>query len=360
MIYDRKTILGLRLRQMAQLGRQSRTEMFSRMQLIRVLDPVTDKAYKQVEEERHQSRDGDSPHGEPWHVSFHGSQFPGDDPMACPRQALYRMIDLPNATPFNRNARTVMAAGKAIEVELVQTWHDAGILLSEPPTAPVQTGFEMEDSWLTASTDAIIHLPNTNWPTPVEIKSKYHEVIEKMRVGAQGPDPGHISQTKVEIAFVRAAQEAGEAWTGMDLCDHGFIYYLSRDKPSCTAEFRVDYDPHFFEAGLQRLKEWKQMFMEDVLPELKPPQKITTRSHPNGWRWSYQPCQWCPFKRTCQLDHQQRITTLSESTGLARAKLVQEDYDFDAAKQRVLDRWAKPDGRILIRSQDRKEAHHGS
>jgi hypothetical protein len=330
------------------LRKLSRNEFFSRMQLIRVIDPVTDEAYKVVEAEAHEQQLDDSPHGNPWHVSFHGSQFPGDDPMACPRAALYQLADFPAPEPFNRNARTVMAAGKAVEVELVSTWHSAGILLSAPPESPVQTGFEMSDSWLTASTDAVILRPRTNWPTPVEIKSKYHADIEQMRIGAKGPEDKHIRQTKVQIAFVRAAQEKGEIWTGLDLCSHGYIYYLSRDKPSVTAEFRVDYDPAFFEAGLLRLKQWKQMFLEDVLPELKPPAKITSRSHPNGWRWSYPPCQWCEYKKTCQLDHREGVTTLSESVGIERAKLVRPHYDFDEAVERVKARWETPIDRVLI------------
>lgn len=347
MKYDHATLLSLRLRSSLGLKKLSRRELFSRMQLIRTIDPVTDEAYKLVSADEHRDQTNDSPHGNPWHVSFHGSQFPGDDPMACPRQALYRMMDFPAPQPFDRNARTVMAAGKAIEVELVRTWEQAGILLSASPDDPVQTGFEDEDAWLTASTDAVILAPRTNWPTPVEIKSKYHEQIELMRVGARGPDDSHVKQTKVQIAFVRAAQEAGELWTGLDLCDHGFIYYLSRDKPSVTAEYRVDYDPHFFEAGLQRLKEWKAMFMEDVLPELNPPAKRTSRSHPNGWRWSYPPCNWCDFKKTCQLDFQQSITTLSESVGIERAKLVRPQYDADAARERVMSRWKNRKDRIV-------------
>jgi hypothetical protein len=293
MVYGRKDIAGLRLRASLGLRRLSRRELFSRMQLIRVIDPVTDEAYKLVEAQNHRDQKDDSPHGHPWHVSFHASQFPGDDPMACPRAALYQLADFPAPEPFNRNARTVMAAGKAIEVELVSTWADAGILLSAHPDEPVQTGFELSDAWLTGSTDAVILRPRTNWPTPVEIKSKYQADIDLMRVGAKGPDDKHVSQIKTQISFVRLAQERGEIWTGLDLCDHGYIYYLSRDKPSVTAEFRIDHDPTFFEAGLARLKEWKGLFLEDVLPELKPPKKVTTRSHPNGWRWSYQPCQWC-------------------------------------------------------------------
>jgi len=347
MVYGRKDIAGLRLRASLGLRRLSRRELFSRMQLIRVIDPATDEAYKIVEAQNHRDQKDDSPHGHPWHVSFHASQFPGDDPMACPRAALYQLADFPAPEPFNRNARTVMAAGKAIEVELVSTWHEAGILLSAPPDEPVQTGFEHSETWLTGSVDAVILRPRTNWPTPVEIKSKYQADIDLMRVGAKGPDDKHVSQIKTQISFVRMVQQSGEWLSGLELCDHGYIYYLSRDKPSVTAEFRIDHDPTFFEAGLARLKEWKGLFLEDVLPELKPPKKITTRSHPNGWRWSYQPCQWCNFKKTCQLDHREGVTTLSESVGIERAKLVRPHYDFDEAVQRVKDRWATPIDRVL-------------
>lgn len=308
--------------------------MLERLQIKRTIDPIVQAAYKKVEEERWRSGDGNSPHGNPWHVSFHASQFPGDDPMACGRQAMYRMMDLPKADPFNRRARTVMSAGKAVEYELVKTLHDAGILISAGPDEEIQTGFTYADAWLTGSVDCVIKPPELNRPLPIEIKSKYQEVIEEMQLGIRKPDEGHIFQLKVQLALVRDAQEKGELWSDLDLVTHGYIYYLSRDKPFETAEFRVDYDKRFFELGVEQLKEWQQMFKDGVLPSENP-----SKRHPYGWRWSYPPCQWCDYKKTCKLDFEHGTTELSESVGINRAKLVNPDYDYEAARKRVLDRW---------------------
>jgi CRISPR/Cas system-associated exonuclease Cas4 (RecB family) len=332
MEYDRQTLLGLKLRSTVALRKVTRAEFFTRLQITRTLEPITKAAYKQVEDEKWREQTDDSPHGHPWHVSFHASQFPGDDPMACPRQSLYRMMDFPNAEPFNRNARTIMSAGKAIEVELVQTWHDAGILLSATPDSEIQTGFELADAWLTGSVDAVILPPRWNKPVPVEVKSKYQKVIDEMLAGSRGPDDSHVKQIKVQLAFVRMFQE--ELWPGLDPVTHGYIYYLSRDRPAVTAEFRVDLDQKFFNMGVERLREWKRWFEQDHLPSINPSKK-----HPMGWRWSYQPCQWCDFKKTCQLDHQAGRTELSDSVGIERARLVRPKYDPKAAKKRVAKRW---------------------
>lgn len=323
---------------MLKLKKLSRLEMLERLQIKRTIDPVVAAAYRQVEEKIWRSGDGNSPHGNPWHVSFHASQFPGDDPMACGRQAMYRMMDLPNAEPFNRRARTVMAAGKAVEYELVSTLDAAGLLISASPDESIQTGFTYADAWLTGSVDCVVLLPDLNQPLPIEIKSKYQEVIEEMQLGLRKPDESHIFQLKVQLALVRDAQERGELWSDFDLVTHGYIYYLSRDRPFETAEFRVDYDKKFFEAGIERLKEWQQMFKDGVLPSENPSKK-----HPYGWRWSYPPCQWCDYKKTCKLDFEQGIKKLDDSVGISRAKLVNSDYSFDLARQRVLDRWNKSD-----------------
>ena len=317
---------------MAQLPNLTRQEFFSRLQLLRTVDPITDQAYKKVEEQRWRDRSGDNPHGNPWHVSFHASQFPGDDPMACPRKALYRMMDLPNAEPFRRRSRAVISAGKAAEIDLVQTWHEAGILISAPPTEEIQTGFEYPEAWLTGSVDSVLQPEGWTRPLPVEVKTKYQRDIDEMKLGKKGPDAAHISQLKVQLALVAHFQE--EYWPGLDPVTHGYLYYLSRDNPSITAEFRVDLDKRFFEVGIERLKQWRLMFEEDVLPEISPSKK-----HPMGWRWSYQPCQWCDFKKTCQLDFKQGTKNLSDSVGINRAKLVDPEYDPESARLRVLARW---------------------
>lgn len=335
MIYDRKTILSLKVRSGVQLRKLSRAELFTRLQVTRTIEPVTVRAYQEVEAERWRSGHGNSPHGHPWHVSFHASRFPGDNPMACSRQALYGMMDFPNAEPFSRQSRTVMEAGKGIEVELVRTWHEAGILLSAPPDAKVQTGFELPEAWLTGSVDAIIKPYNWNKPVPVEIKTKYQKDIDEMLLG-RGPDDAHVSQLKVQLALVRMFQ--GQLWPGLDPLTHGFIYYVSRDRPSSTAEFRVDYDATFFALGVERLKQWRAFFQEDFLPVTNPSKK-----HPMGWKWSYPPCQWCAFKKTCKTDFQEGVVALSESRGVERAKLVRPDYDPVEARKRVSERWAVQD-----------------
>jgi CRISPR/Cas system-associated exonuclease Cas4 (RecB family) len=331
MIYDRKAILSLKVRSSVQLRKLSRAELLARLQVTRTIEPVTLRAYKDVEDARWRSNHGNSPHGHPWHVSHHASQFPGDNPMSCARQSLYRMMDLPNAEPFNRHARTVMEAGKAIEVELVRTWHEAGILLSAPPDAPVQTGFELPEAWLTGSVDAVIKPYNWNRPVPVEIKTKYQKDIDEMLLG-RGPDSAHVTQLKVQLALVRRFQ--GQLWPGLDPVTHGYIYYLSRDRPSSTAEFRVDYDETFFALGVQRLQQWKAYFQEDYLPQVN-----ASKKHPMGWKWSYPPCQWCAFKKTCKEDFQTGVDTLTASSGIGRARLVRPDYDPAAARARVLARW---------------------
>lgn len=334
MIYDRKAVLGLKLRQSVGLKKLTRSELFSRLQLLRTVDPITNEAYREVEEEIWREQKEDSPHGHPWHVSFHASQFPGDDPMACPRQALYRMMDFPPTQPINRRLRALGAAGKAIEVELVRTWHEAGILISAAPDSPIQTGFQLPEAWLTGSVDAVLLPPRWNKPLPVEVKSKFQSVIDKMRVGAQGPDEEHVRQLKVQLALVRRNQE--KLWPGLDPVTHGYIYYVSRDNPVDTAEFRVDLDEKFFETGLEVLKDWKSFFEEDRLPEIN-----ASKKHPMGWRWSYKPCLYCPFKKTCQLDFQAKRTTLSDSVGIDRAKLARPGYNPEVARKRVFDRWRK-------------------
>lgn len=349
MDYTKRDILGLRLRTAMQLGKLTRQELFSRLQIIRTVEPVTATAYKEVEEVRWRTNADDAPHGNPWHVSFHGSQFPGDNPMACPRQALYRMMDFPNQSAFSRRSRVVMQAGKDAEVELVRTWYEAGILLSAPPDEDVQTGFEWPEAWLTSSVDSVILPPDWNKPLPVEIKTKEGKDIERMQFGLRGPDPAHVSQIKTQIALVRHYQD--DLWPGLDPVTHGFIFYMSRDNPANTAEYRVDFDERFFEVGIERLKEWRGYFLEGVLPEIKPGKRSSKFGHPNGWRWSYEPCSFCDYKTTCQLDFREGVTELSNSIGIERAKHVRDDYDYEAARSRVSARW-NGDGSDKISASD--------
>ena len=92
-----------------------------------------------------------------------------------------------------------------------------------------------------------------------------------------------------------------QMWPQLDPVTHGYVYYLSRDKPDETAEFRVDYDPRFFEMGVAVLKQWRAWFEEGAVC----PRSIQA-SAPDGMALDLSPCNWCDFKKTCQLDHQAR------------------------------------------------------
>jgi CRISPR/Cas system-associated exonuclease Cas4 (RecB family) len=332
------------------LNKLSRGELFTRLQVSRELDPVTDMAYKLVEERKHREQLDDSPHGDPWHVSFHASQFPGDDSYACPRRALYGLMDFAREAgdrkartlPFDRKSRTIMAAGKAIELELVQTFSDAGILLSAKPSDEVQTGFQWPEAWLTGSVDCVIQWPETRRVVPIEIKSKYQSAIDEMKLAKRGPDLSHIFQLKTQLALVYYGQQNGGLWSDLDPVTHGYIYYLSRDCPSETAEFRVDLDLRFFEKGIARLKQWIAWFREDHLPEEPKGKRTTNFGHPMGavgMKWSELPCAWCDYKKTCQLDFRQNIHTLTESVGVNRTQAAREHYDPEEARGRVYSRW---------------------
>lgn len=333
------------------LNRLSRREMFTRLQVVRELDPITEWAYKHVEEIKHREQMDDSPHGDPWHVSFHASKFPGDL-KSCPRAALYSLMDFAREAgdrkartlPFDRNSRTIMAAGKAIELELVQTYADAGILLSAPPEQEIQTGFVEFDAWLTGSVDCVVQWPNTKLVVPIEIKSKYQKAIDEMKLSKRGPDIAHIFQLKTQLAMIYRAMEAGEIWPleNYDLPTHGYIYYLSRDKPSDTAEFRVDLDLKFYDEGLAKLKQWKKWFLEGHLPEFPKGKRTTNFGHPmgaEGYKWSELPCQWCDYKKTCQLDFRQSHFTLMDSIGIERTRRMREHYDPEKAIEEVKARW---------------------
>lgn len=329
--YDRTAILSYQIQGETQLQRLTRNEFFNRLQLIKTIDPITDRAFGKAEDKRWRT-ENQEPHGQPWHVSFHASQFPGDDPLACPRQALYRMMNVPEEGAVQRKGRFLMSIGKAVEYEFVKAWYEAGILLSAPPDEEVQTGFEFSEVWLTGSVDSIIEIDGR--PVPVEIKTKSAEHIQEMCVGKRGPDERHVSQLKVQIALAKLSND----WPNKKPITHGYLYYASRNDPTKTAEFRVDLDEKFFDAGIEKLRQWRAWFEEGVLPSINP-----TKKHPMGWRWSYQPCKWCPFKKSCQSDHKESIDSLEESTAVYRAGRIREDYDAELARLKVLARWKEKD-----------------
>lgn len=309
-------------------------ETYAKLDLLpKVVDELTDAAYKIVLEKKFTQDLGNSPHGNPWHTSFHASQFPVDKEYACPRKAVYRLANFTEPEPPSRWLVGLGEIGKAIEVALTTKWQEIGILLSPPPTEPIQLGAQDDDSWLTCSFDSVLLPFDWNKPLPVEVKSKSLEVVQKMILGDRGPDDNHVAQLSVQLYFLRKNQE--QWWPNLNPVTHGVIYYVARDDPNVTKEFNIPLDIPWVEERIDLLKEWKDLFIREEIAQTQ------TKSHPLGWKWSELPCKWCPFKRDiCKPDWQEGITDLSESRGIDKTIMARGGgYSYSEARSTVIDRW---------------------
>jgi hypothetical protein len=362
----------------------SRLEAYSKWGLLREIEPLTDSAYAFFEWLEQQKPNIGEAAEHHWHTSFHGSSFPGDNPYACGRKALYTLMDIPRGG-FNRRSRAVMEAGKDIENRIVLKWYLAGYLVSSPPPpySDWQTEFQDKDHWLSSTVDAIVIHPKQTKPKVVEIKSKYADDIDQMLKLCRGPDPAHVFQIKCQIGLAyeqgpwpvercyntgRLAVTLGhrgdkpvvvcpEHGTGkclqpeiLEPVDYGFLYYVSRDKPDDTWEFLVEYDPEFMEAGRQKLREWKKWWKKRRLPQTEFSDKRF--SHPFGWYWSKAeyPCKWCDYGDICREDHkaavkQGKAIRLDNSTGNIVARELRADYDLDLVRQALNKRWGEEETR---------------
>ena len=301
--------------------------------LPKVVDELTDAAYEFVLERNFTQDLGNSPHGHPWHTSFHASQFPVDKEFGCPRKAVYRLANFSEPEPPSRWLVGLGEIGKAIEVALVEKWSELGILLSPPPTAPIQLGAKDDEHWLTCSFDSVLLPLGWNRPLPVEVKSKALEKVKEMILGDRGPDDNHVAQLKVQLYFLHKNQNGW--WPDLKPVTHGVIYYVARDDPKVTKEFNVPLDVSWVEERMELLKEWQDLFLREEIAQTQ------EKSHPLGWKWSEPPCKWCPFKKDiCKPDWQEGITDLSESRGIARTQELRAGYSYTEARRTVTDRWS--------------------
>lgn len=307
----------------------SRSELYSRMGLTKsTVGPLLDAIFEIEETQRWREDLFNAPHGDPWHVSFHASSFPGDDPKACARKAIYGLMNIPDDKPVDMGGRMVMEAGKAIENSIVWRLARSGLLLSEAPDSAHQTGYVIPEIWLTGSPDAVINLPKKRKPHVIEIKGKDHEVIEDMKQGKKLFDPPHRNQLLTYIGMTRTTTW----WPDLDDCDDGTLLYVSRNRPGTTHEFHFNHDEDFMQKGFVKLAIWKEQFKEEELP-----------ARPKDWKWTEQPCRFCPVKRYCKQDVKDKVTKLFDSNTIKHAKEVYGKYDYDKTYQKVIDRW-KDDG----------------
>lgn len=360
----------------------TRGEAWSRWGLIREIEPLTQAAYEFYEWlEQQKSSIGDAAEHE-WHLSFHGSQFPGDNEFACARKAIYTMMDLPRA-PMSRRLRGQSEAGKDIEDRIVQKYYLSGYLLSAPPPpfGKYQTVFEDREHWLTSTVDSIVVHPRQNRGRVVEIKSKSADVIEEMQRLCRGPDEKHVYQVKCQIGLahdhgpwkvkrcynsgrlaifadasdpnsLRICPEHGNSKCLRDVelkpVEDGFIQYVSRDDPNETWEFYYAHDEAFMQAGRNQLKRWKEAWLSGILPQSNFSDKRF--SHPFGWTWTKSnkcpesPCEWCDYGEICRSDHRAAVKlgrpiAIADSSGIELATELRPRYDIDLVRAALEKRW---------------------
>lgn len=358
-------------------------EFWSRIGLAKEIDPLTTAAYKFGALKRALQSDQGEDHADPWHLSFHGSQFPGDNPNACGRFALYRMMDFSRPV-MKRWLEQVAESGKAIENSLVAKWYYAGYLVSPPSFLPglIQQQYEDRDHWLTCTVDAIVCWPKTIDPIVCEVKSKEAAVIRSMQRLIRGPDKRHVWQMKTEIALAYEAGpvvkqrcinsgrfaimvgfeiEDGFMVGGTEVCPlhggtkcleevrlrpptRGYLYYVSRDNPEDTFEFMFEYDPNWLRVGRSKLARWRKFFLDDKLPATNFEDK--RYSHPFGWQWTKPefPCRYCDYGQICRDDHKLAVSrgetiALSESAGVEDTQEIREAYSPLRAREAVRAFW---------------------
>lgn len=310
-------------------------DMYAKLDLLpKVVDELTDAAYEFVLRRNFENDLGNAPHGHPWHTSFHASQFPTSTEFACPRKAVYRLANFVEDGPPDRWLVGLGEVGKAIEIALTEKWNELGVLLSPPPTEPIQLGAIDEDSWLTCSFDSVLLPFEWNRPLPVEVKSKALDKVREMILSTRGPDEQHVAQLKVQLYFLSKMQS--EWWPNLDPVTHGVIYYVARDDPKVTKEFNIPLDVEWVEERIEILGEWKNYFLREEIAQTQ------KKGHPLGWKWSELPCKWCPFKKhICKPDWQEGITDLSESRGIARTDEFRTNYSYGSARETVIERWGE-------------------
>jgi len=299
------------------------------------LDRITEQAYMDLEEKVWKENLDSSPHGRPWFTSFHASGFPEED-KPCGRKALYTMLDTPEAKPFSPFLRAVSDIGQAVEYQIVYRWAKAGktlgIEIPEYDGEPIeQVKLEDPETWLTGSIDSILDLrPEFDSVLPVDVKSKNHDVVEQMKMGQLSYEDKHFNQVQAYMYLCNLFHEKmGWDKLGLNPAKGAFIYYASRQDPRTAKEFYIPIDWEFINNGVEQLKEWKQHFINETLPQ-----------RDKSWRWTEQPCKWCPFKKeACKPDNKEKILQLDHSKAIVFAKSLRTNYNYKEIRKEVLERW---------------------
>lgn len=304
-------------------------------------------AYENEEAEIWRKGGDDTPHGDNWFKSFHSSSFPGDDKSACGRALVYGLMNPAPEKPLESKVRLLFDLGTSIEHMFVKRWSNYGVLLSADVTGEddYQTGFEDPDCWLTGSPDAILLPPFYTKSTVCDIKTTSHEKVLNMRSDPTQLIYSHNKYVRQLQAYIAEANQKFSPTVitceksglliknGKEKCaqrhsgncipkilkveppDDGTLLYSSREEPLLTASYYITLDTDVIKAGKERLKELKQNFIDDILPE---------HVHEGeSSKWSVGQCKYCLNPDSLVL------TTDLEWVEAEKIKVGQEIIGFD-------------------------------
>lgn len=299
----------------------SRLALWAQLSGVSIVEPLLTTAYEREAQREWLDGSGESPHGAPWHSSFHASAFPGEDPLACGRLAVYGLMGLPDPEPIAPRLRAIFDVGKDLELHWVRRLGMDGLLLSADQTAgeEFQTGFADREHWLTGASDAIILPPFWRKGSCVEVKTTSHDKVTAMRNDPASTPYSHAKYVRQLKTYISLANEAPftptvtvcrESWAitrevvddvrwcpvhqnvgcetetfQVEAPDDGTLIYSSREEPLTTASYYFGLDEEHMVAGRAKLVEYRDAFLADVLP---PHPRETERA-----KWSVPPCQYC-------------------------------------------------------------------
>lgn len=345
----------------------SRLGLWSEIAAISVVEPILIAAYER-ESIRDQIKEA-SPHGHPWFTSFHASAFPGDNPVDCARAAVYGLMGLPSNDLIEPKLRAWFELGTNLEHAWVRHFAADGVLLSKDVTAgdDYQTSFADPEYWLTGASDAIILPAFWRKGHCVEVKTTSHEKVMAMRDNPVATPKQHGKYVRQLKTYISLANEApftpeivvcSESWAitkglpigdlrwcpvhesvtcateevALEPPDDGTLIYSSREEPLTTASYYINLDEEHMIAGRARLAEYRQAFIDGVIP-----------AHPReteSKKWSVEPCQWCSLKSAgCKKDYTDKVTDLAASNLIATAMKIDPNYSYETARAQVLGRW---------------------
>lgn len=342
----------------------TRAELWGLLDNITPVESTLLSAYENEEQQIWRDGIGNSPHGQKWNQSFHCSVFPGDDPAVCGRAQVYKLLDPAPAKPLDPKTRVLFDQGTDIEHMFVKRWSNYGVLLSADVTGDdqYQTGFEDPSCWLTGSPDAIILPPFYTKSHVLDVKTTSHEKVLNMRADPNNTIYSHKKYIRQIRAYISEANKKFSPTvvicdisgllikSGKSQCplahrgdcmprilkveppDDGTLFYSSREEPLLTASYYITNDLEMIETGKDRLRTWKQEFIDGKLPE-------HVREGESA-KWTEGECKYCDFKKPfCKQDFKDKVKDLKDSELINFNKKLKPNYDYNKTRQEVLERW---------------------